>query len=170
MFGGRQFWRNFPLPDRITAIKDALAIIRPNMRIFAAVVEKSLVGPKDPVEYAFEQDCSRFDYYLRRRYRQRDPQRGLIVLDKSSYENTLQGLATAFRKTGHAWDIVRNLAEVPMFIDSRASRLVQLADLVSYAFYRKYQHGDSQFFDVLAPRIDSHGGTTHGLHLRISAS
>ncbi|HAX43248.1 MAG TPA: hypothetical protein DCY80_11935 [Solibacterales bacterium] len=38
------------------------------------------------------------------------------------------------------------------------------------AFYRKYQHGDSQFFDVLAPRIDSHGGTTHGLHLRISAS
>ena len=33
---------------------------------------------------------------------------------------------------------LRNLADVPLFADSRASRLLQAADLVSYALYRHY--------------------------------
>lgn len=165
MFVGRGIWRSFPLPRRIEAIKAALHLIRPSMRVFAAVVEKSAISPRDPVEYAFEQVCSRFDHFLRRQHRLRDTQRGIIVFDKSSYEVSLQGLATGFRRVGHTWGVVRNLSEVPMFIDSRASRLVQLADLIGYSIYRKYERGDSQFFDIIKPHFDAAGGVVHGLHV-----
>jgi len=57
---------------------------------------------------------------------------------------------------------VRNLSEVPMFNDSRASRLVQLADLVAYSVYRHHKHGDGQFFDIISDRFDKHDGVVHG--------
>jgi hypothetical protein len=149
-------------------MKDALMLLKPTMRAFVVAVEKSSVSLQSPLEYAFEQLCSRFDMFLMRKYR-RNPkgaQRGIIVFDKSSYETSLQGLAIDFRAVGHRWGVVRNLAEVPVFLDSRASRLVQLADLISYAAYRFYERGDAQFFDLVQPRLDAEGGTIHGLHYR----
>jgi hypothetical protein len=58
---------------------------------------------------------------------------------------------------------LQNLAEVPMFVDSRASRLVQLADLVAYAMWRKYEYQDGRFFDPIIPYFDQEGGVIHGL-------
>lgn len=40
---------------------------------------------------------------------------------------------------------------------------MQLADHVAYAVFRRYEHGDSQYFDVVASRFDSAGGVVHGL-------
>jgi hypothetical protein len=54
--------------------------------MFGCVVRKSVLTPHDPVEYAFEQLSSRFDYYLRRLHKIGDSQRGLIIFDKSTYE------------------------------------------------------------------------------------
>ena len=51
-----------------------------------------------------------------------------------------------------------NLVDVPLFVDSRATRCVQYADLVAYAMWRKYERGDSEFFDVIADWFDSEGG------------
>jgi hypothetical protein len=51
-----------------------------------------------------------------------------------------------------------------MFIDSRASRLVQLADLIAYAMFRHYERGDSQFYDIFKHRFDAEGGIVHGHH------
>lgn len=62
--------------------------------------------------------------------------RGLVVMDRSHYEETLQELARGFRVQGTRWGQLRNLAEVPLFVDSRASRLVQIADLLSWAVWR----------------------------------
>lgn len=56
-----------------------------------------------------------------------------MIFDKSTYEETIQNLATDFRTVGHQWNVIANLAEVPLFLDSKASRLIQLADLVAYA-------------------------------------
>jgi hypothetical protein len=58
------------------------------------------------------------------------------------------------------------LAEVPLFLDSKASRLIQLADLVAYAVFRNYERTDSQFYDVIRDRFDREGGVIHGLHVR----
>ncbi len=83
-------------------------------------------------------------------------------MDASHYEQPLQGLARDFRINGTRWGHLRNLAEVPLFVDSRASRLVQLADLVAFAMWRQYEHMDGRFFKATVHRFDQSGGVLHG--------
>jgi hypothetical protein len=68
MFGGRGRWRSHPKEDRHQAIEDALRsflLSHPSNRLFASVTKKSVVTPRDPVEAAFGQLASRFDYLMR---------------------------------------------------------------------------------------------------------
>lgn len=170
MLKGKNFWRNFRVADRKQAMKDALSVLANSHfgnRIFACVIRKSIISPKDPVEMAFEQIASRFDYYLNRLYNRGNRSRGIIIFDKSTYEATIQNLATDFRKIGHTWNVIKNLAEVPLFLDSRASRLTQLADLIAYAFFQYYEHRNDEFSSIIVNRIDSDGGQMHGLCERI---
>lgn len=166
---GRDGWDRFPVPDRVQAMQDALSVLvqsNPANRVFTCVVEPAAVSPRDPIEYAFEQLASRFDLFLMRLHRRGDTQRGIIVFDEATYETSIQSLARDFRSVGHTWGVLRNLAEVPLFLDSRASRLIQLADLVAYAIARHFERGDSQFYNVIEPRFDREGSTVHGLHVR----
>jgi hypothetical protein len=169
MQSGKGIFRRFPKEDRIRAIEDALKVFmasHPSNRLFASVVNKAKISPVDPVEFAFEQLASRFDHYLTRLHKSGDTQRGVILFDKSTYETTLQSLATDFRTVGHSWGILRNFSEVPLFMDSKASRLIQLADLIAYAIFRNYEQGDTNLFSIIQRRFDSEGGITHGLHVR----
>ncbi|WP_337867315.1 DUF3800 domain-containing protein [Meiothermus sp.] len=168
MFTGKKIWRQYDENLRRTAIEDALRIFaesHPSNRLFASVIKKSAEQNKDPVELAFEQLASRFDMYLKRLHKQNDTQRGLIIFDKTTYETAIQSLATDFRTKGHTWGVIRNFSEVPLFLDSRASRLIQLADLIAYAIYRYFEHGDSRFYSIIERRFDSHGGIVHGLYV-----
>jgi len=170
MRGGSRFWRQFKVPDRITAIHDGLRILtwpRHGAILFGVVVKKDAISPIDPIAYAFEQICSRFDQYLWRKYKAGDKQRGIIVMDKATYETTLQNLATDFRTIGHTWGVVRNLSEVPLFTDSRSSRLVQLADHVCFALFRRREHNDHQYFEIIRNRFDTEGASMHGLHEKL---
>ena len=169
MHGGKGIFRRFPKEDRILAIEDALRVFlrsHPSNRLFASVVNKAQVSPNDPVEFAFEQLASRFDHYLTRLHKSGDTQRGVILFDKSTYETTLQSLATDFRTVGHSWGVLRNFSEVPLFMDSKASRLIQLADLIAYAIFRNFERGDTSLFSIIRHRFDSEGGIQHGLHIR----
>lgn len=155
MRSGRNQWRNFKVADRIAAIEDSLKFISSrcprDARLFGAVVRKSALTGMDPIEHTFEQISSRFDLFLTRLYQKYvDPQRGIIVFDKASTEQRIQTLARDFKYLGHSWGTTRNYAEVPVFLDSRASRLIQLADLIAFALFRRYEHGDGTFFDIIA--------------------
>lgn len=168
MYNGRGgVWSSVHRPKREQMIKDALATVRSaaSVRMFAAVVDKGAVSPEDPIQLAFEELCNRFNLFLERinNRNPRESHRGLIVMDESRHERPLQALARHFRVNGGRWGRFRNLAEVPLFVDSKASRLIQLADLVAYATWRKYEHSDGRFFDPLIPRFDSDGGIIHGL-------
>lgn len=68
-----------------------------------------------------------------------------------------------FRTLGTKWGVIRNLADTPLFAESRASRLMQLADHVAYAVFRRYNAHDAQYFDVVASKFDSADGVVHGL-------
>ncbi len=37
-------------------------------------------------------------------------------------------MSVAFRTLGTSWGVIRNLADTPLFVDSRASRVIQLVD------------------------------------------
>lgn len=169
ILAGRGFWRSVPKQERRRAICDALSSFRQvwgRRSLFGAVIEKSAISPEDPIEFAFEEVSSRFDRFLMRMHRAGKAERGIIVLDKTTMETRLQALATEFRFTGHRAGRLHNLADVPFFVDSKASRLVQYADLVAYALWRHFEKGDSEFFDIIANDFDQEGGVVHGLLVR----
>ncbi len=173
MRSGREGWKAYSHDARIIAIKDSLkegiALQRSGcVRVFGVVIRKNALVGVDPVEYAFESLVKRFDLYLgrnNRKYRDKKQHRGLIVFDKSSTERRIQNLAIEFKYNGHAHGKTKNFAEVPVFLDSKASRLIQLADLVAFSMFRKFEHNDPQFYDIISPSFDSEGGTVHGLEV-----
>jgi hypothetical protein len=173
MRSGKGVWRTYPVSDRFQAIKDALRKgvtdrSSKSVRLFGAVIRKAAVAGSDPVDLAFEQLTSRFDMFLMRLYnKHKDAQRGLILLDKSSTENRIQTLAHEFKYAGHSWGCTKNYAEVPVFLDSKASRLIQLADLVAFALFRFYEHSDNSFYEIIRHRFDSEGSVEHGLYVRV---
>ncbi len=170
--GRKKPWKGISRKRRLEIIEgalDAFLDTHKSTHLFAVAVDKQYCAPNDPVEYAFEEICNRFNLQLRRIYHRSSPpktdaQRGLVVMDKSdNYESALQSLARKFRSHGTRWGNLRNMAEVPLFVDSRASRLVQLADLVAWAVWRRYQQLDTRFFDRISSRFDAEGGVVHGL-------
>lgn len=165
ILSGRKQWRGVARDRRAAAYRDALKILGDShhVRIFAAAVHKAASSPEDPMEQAFEHVCNRFDRYLGRLHKQNNTQRGLIILDKSSYETSLQGLAKNFRTNGHKWGKLYNLTDVPLFVDSKATRMIQYADLVAHATRRYYEKGESSLLDVIRSRFDGEGGVMHGL-------
>ncbi len=165
ILGGKRQWRGIQKDERRRVYSEALSGLARtrSVRLFAAAIYKSAVAPEDPMEIAFEQIVNRFDRMLGRLHKARDTQRGLLVLDKSSYETSLQRLATDFRRDGHRWGRLHNLVEVPLFVDSQATRMVQYADLVAHAVRRFYEGGDDTFFSLVRGAFDAAGGVTHGL-------
>ena len=166
-------WKGTPRKERLDLIERSLGLLRDahhSVRAFAVVVDKQ-VYPGDPVEYAFEEICNRFNLFLARMWKKgEDQQRGLVVMDESQYEEPLQLLARRFREEGTRWGTLRNMAEVPLFVDSAASRLIQIADLLAWAVWRRYEYHDTRYFDGIVRRFDRDGGVIHGLvHRRAGA-
>lgn len=167
---GRNRWRSLDRQDRQEIFRKVCHIVakaHESTRLFAVAVHKPSCTPENPVELAFEHICMRFDKYLGRLYRRNsDPHRGIIILDKSTYETPLQRLTREFRSFGHRWGVLRNITEVPLFVDSRSTRLIQLADIVAHVVWRRYEKHDPldlELMRILLPRFDRDGGAIHGL-------
>jgi len=166
---GSRHWRALPRDVRFQAYEAALKRLagHRDVRLFGAAIHKLAVSPRDAMEVAFEQVVSRFDQMLGRMYRAGDTQRGLIVVDKSTYETSLQRLSVQFRTIGHSFGTLHNIAEVPLFVDSKATRLIQYADLVAHSYRRYIELGDSARFDIIRDAFDAEGGIVHGIHHQI---
>ena len=167
IFGGRgRIWSKFTKPERIEIIRRVLLVLDnaySNIVAFACAVHKNSYPSDDPVMLAFEDLSSRFNMFLRNESSDYN-HKGLIVLDKSSYETSLQDLSFQFREQGDRWgSYQRNIIETPLFIDSRASRIIQLADHIAYSVFRRYNAGDINYFNCIEGRFDQRGGVIHGL-------
>jgi hypothetical protein len=159
-------WKSLTADDARGVLKCVLNVAAASYetsRLFACAIHKKSYPAADPVSLAFEDLCQRFDYFLSRRRQLGDQQRGLIILDRTTRETSLQRLSREFRKSGTRWGSLKNIADTPLFVDSRASRLVQLADHVAYAVFRRYNSGDAQYLDIIATRFDEADGVYHGL-------
>jgi len=156
-------WHSCPT-ERRNAIIDELCntICSRHVTLFAIALEKATTN--DPVGRAFEEICNRFDLFLRRLHSRGDTQRGLIIFDESRYENSLQTLLAEYRSLGTRYgSTVKNFADVPFFANSKATRLLQLADLVAYAVFRRYERGDTRLIDKIISKCDTEDGVIHGL-------
>ena len=125
------------------------------------------------INRAFERLCTQFEFYVRRFYDE-DPehqQRGIMIFDHASYERDIRLLMKPFRTLGTGAIQVLNIVETPLFASSSDSRMLQIADFVSYALYRRYEMCDTRFFDIIARRFDCVDGVFHGLaHLTTNAA
>lgn len=161
MRSGKDQWKGVSPQDRVQAVVDILTLLgdkQLKLKVYASVIEKKLLPPDDILSRSFEDVAHCFDGFLKTLYRKSDPQRGLVILDKSSYEEKIQTLSHVFKHIGHANGQLRNFAEVPLFLDSKASRLIQMADLIAYWIFRHYQSGDSRGFELIRPNIARYGG------------
>lgn len=169
MRSGKDQWKGVPPADRVQAVVDILTFLSDQqlkLKVYACVIEKKLFSPEDILSRSFEDVANCFDGFLRAQYLKKNPQRGLVILDKSSYEEKIQTLSHVFKHIGHTNGRLRNFAEVPLFLDSKASRLIQMADLIAYWIFRHFQSGDSRGFDLIKPyfaRYGSPGAMVHGL-------
>ena len=115
--------------------------------------------------FAFERLCTQFEFFLRRFYHDEryEEQRGVMIFDHASYERDLGLLMQLFRERGTGAVDIMNVIDTPFFASSSSSRLLQLADFVSYALFRRYEFEDTGFFDLIAHRFDRADKVFHGL-------
>jgi hypothetical protein len=155
-------WRSLPPQKRTETLANLCQIISDaDLFLFGVAVERATTG--DSVGRAFEEMCKRFDLFLQRLHNQGDTQRGLIIFDKTRYEQRLQTLLAEYRRSGTRHGRVRNFADVPFFADSKSTRLLQLADLVAYAIFRRYERHNTWLLDQVISKFDSDGTVIHGL-------
>ena len=138
------------------------AIAASRVRLFGIAIEKAQFTGSH-YERGFEDIVSRFDQMLSRMGRESEPQRGLIVVAESSYRENIASLARQIAQHGHRWGDTHNLADIPYFAPAGSTRLLQLADFVSNAVYRRYEYGDTRSLDTIMPRFDQDAGRIHGL-------
>jgi hypothetical protein len=167
IYNGAGVWGKYASrDDRRKMIKDVLLTLNgasPEIVIFSCAIHKKSYPALDAVKMAYEDISSRFDLMLQR-ISSDHRHSGMIVFDNSSYEQSLQGLTSDFRKSGNKWgNQLRNICEVPMFIDSRSSRIIQLADHIAYAVFRRYNANDLNYFNCIESRFDQSDGVIHGL-------
>ena len=166
--GRKEPWKNIDKPRRYEAIKRVLKSAEfslNNISVLACAVEKAHFPNEDPMFIAFEDACSRFQMFLKRQYYdKKEYSSGLIILDESSYKESLQGLLRLFQTSGNKWQQkIENINEAPMFIDSKVSRGIQLADHIAYAVFRRYSFDDLAYYNVIEGHFDSENGKIHGL-------
>ena len=167
MYSAKEDWNGVAPQDRVQAVVDILSILsnpQLQLRVFASVIEKSTVAQDEILHRSYEVVAHEFDQYLTSMWhKKQDAQRGLVVCDKAAYEQKLQTLSTLFKHQGHSLGKLRNFAEVPLFLDSKASRLIQMADMIAYWIFRYYQSGDARGYQLLQPSILRRGKAQVGL-------
>ncbi len=123
----------------------ARSLLATELTMFGVITDKAYwfannVGKTGDDLYAemFEDLSSRFDLFLRRRYVEGAPSKGIIIADphKESLSDALKTNQRLFQRQGHRWDVLYNLIETVFFLNSNESPGLQLADLAAYSLWR----------------------------------
>lgn len=171
-------WSSVPRSDRLSLIQAAYQCIvdfaptNPELgpALFGVAVEPTFHSDWTRLErerWAYEVLLSKFDVMLKLLRTQHNlPNRGLVIHDRRVIaEQDIQSWTAAWRSAAERLGQLRNLADVPLFGDSRATRLLQAADLVSYAVFRRYNPAtlDRTYFDAIWSRFHTDGKAVHGI-------
>lgn len=170
MWSGRHEWARIPPSVRRRLVRDVVRQLRDwrstdgrRTRLFAVALHKPSFEGRDLVTLAHEQLFSRFDEYISRLFRAGEAHRSLVVADDSSYASLIQRLVPRWKAAGTRMGRLHSFAEVPLYVDSAASRVVQAADFVAWSTWHYYEHGHVEHLQRLNRRFDADTGVQHGL-------
>jgi Protein of unknown function (DUF3800) len=164
-------WLVIPEADRRSLLTNALRAVtayRPQnarlpFRAFGAVVQATYANKE---ERAYELVLNKFDEMLGRLYHENggERQRGLVLHDvRQKEEKGIQAWTSLWRERAGNVGKINNIVDVPVFLDSRASRVIQAADLVAYALWRYYSKSEERFIKPMWHLFDNDRGQMHGL-------
>ena len=130
--------------------------------LFGAVVDRRFT---DREKRGYEEVLNRFDEMLTRQgHETGDHQAGIVIHDKRKFESDVQGWTGAWRRAAGRIGKLTHLADVPLFADSKASRLIQAADFVAWGLNRFYgDTKDERWIKIVWQRFDKADGVMHGL-------
>lgn len=164
---GQGVWRGIPRNVRNALLADVggyLGRVRaPGYALFGVVRSPGAVVGADPIERCYEELLLRFTQMLIRQEPNLGRQMGMVVADEAKYERLIQPIVRRWRVTGTRIKPLSRLGEVPLFVDSRASRLIQAADFVAHSVYRNYSAAQADLLGALLPAFDKDAGVLHGL-------
>ena len=138
-------------------------------RVFAECIDKVHFDPgRAPAtvdEQAFEQVVSRFERFLQLVGTPGDRQNfGLLIHDNNeTVARKHTELMKQFHRAGTLWTELKNKFETPLFVDSELTRMVQIADLCSYAMRRYLENQETELFHLIFERADRKDGLVVGV-------
>lgn len=158
-------------PERISLVRDVADVVSRwgFARLFAECINKIHFDPirtgRTVEEQAFEQVVSRFHRYLDNIQVADGPRNyGLLVHDNNpSVAKEHTDLMRRFHQQGTLWAAIDTIIETPMFVDSKLTRMVQLADLCAYSLRRFVENGEVDLFNRIFLRADRFYGRTVGI-------
>jgi hypothetical protein len=164
---GRSLYRSLTPAQRTSLVQDfcvlALGLFSTELVMFSVIADKPFWFANHPGKtgddlYAelFEDLSSRFDLFLRRRYAENAPSKGILIADphKPSLSDSLKKNHRIFQRHGHRWDLLYNLMETVFFLASNDSPGIQLADLASHAVWRLVTANDDAIARAISPIFD----------------
>ena len=165
---GKGFWRRVQEDVRLAVLAELGNVLAGSPPaecvLFGAIVEKTdRLHGEEAIRLGLEQVCKRFDTLLARKARRGNPQRGLIVLAQSHYEQRAKTWVNQFRSLGTQWGVLNNLSDIPFSAPARESRMLQLADYVAHSLFLLYERRDASLVRPIIRRFDSLSGKYHGL-------
>lgn len=167
----RSAWSQVPISTRFDVMRATYQLLatfrgcdpRYPHALFGAVVDPQYA---DREKRAYEEVLHKFDEMLNRQAIQSGVhQRGIVIHDRRLLlERDVQTWTEAWRHAAGRIGKLTHFTDVPMFADSKASRLIQAADFVAWGLYRYY--GDARDESWIRPawgRFDNANGQMHGL-------
>jgi hypothetical protein len=125
----------------------------PGLAVFASAIDVEAVDG-DARRDVFEQICMKFNFFLKDLFDNRKGRfdKGLLVIDRNQEHQFLQ-LIDNFKKAGTKGGYLGYIVDIPYFGKCNQTRMLQLADFVSYAVYQCYEHDDDTYLEMIKPRI-----------------
>ena len=137
--------------------------------IFAECINKIHFDParthRSVDEQAFEQVISRFQQYLARQPGNAPSSNyGILVHDNNqTVAKKHTDLMRKFHNSGTLWTQIYHIIETPLYVDSSLTRMVQMADLCSYALRRYVENGETDLFRAVFRRVDRYAQKAVGI-------
>lgn len=137
-------------------------------RIFAECIDKVFFDPTksklSTEDQAFEQVISRFEHYMENVSHSEDHTYGLLIHDNNeTVSKKHTELMKRFHKQGTLWTSIKHIIETPLYVNSELTGMVQIADLCAFALRRFFENQETDIFNRIKPRFDTHRGKMVGV-------